>query len=627
MSQQPTLDQLFTALERADAAGDETAAREIAAMIREEQNFQDMQANPNAPLRGVVTDEGPSTTDTLAAAVQNTAAGAVQGIVGGVIDFPLDVADTVNSAVSEGLRAVGVGAANALGYEDEAAKLNQVFDRQNALRSSRARASDLVEQASPTPQGHEAARFTSQLLGGFAIPSGKTAPRVRAPSTAPKEAAERVIDEGAKRGVRVMTSDVKPPRGFTSKIVQATGERIPYAGTGGARVAQAEERVQAVRNFAREFGVEGGENYIEDVAADFVKTRGQTLSRLSQAKNSVIEGVEGAFQSPKAIAEIDRQVERLTRQNIGTKFNPIIKELQDFRAALSDGRSLADIEVARKALGEAFEADNLANIKKVGQDAVNAIYAPLRDDMGDFIQTQAGPEAFKKWSGANKKLAGMAGELSDSAFKRVLNGADMTPEKVSNLLFSKNASEVRRLYRSLSASGRNKAKSAVVARALQKGVDGDDLSPAKFRSEIERLGSPIGVVFDKTDQAGIEGLSRLLKATQRASVASAAPPTGVQNTQIIGATVLTDMMGGMGAAVTSGTLAGFAARLYESAPVRNLMVALSKTKPGSKAEGAVIERIEGVIASQAGLRGDDAARAVNDNVFGSAVAEDGVPEE
>ena len=221
----------------------------------------------------------------------------------------------------------------------------------------------------------------------------------------------------------------------------------------------------------------------------------------------------------------------------------------------------------------------------------------------------------------------MAGELGDNAFKRALQAAEMTPEKVANLLFSKNPSEIRRLYGSLSASGRTKAKAAIVSRALEKAVDGDDLSPAKFRNELERLSKPIGVIFDNADKASAEGLSRLLKATQRASVASAAPPTGVQNNLPILTAVLTDLMGGAGAGLTTAGAIGGAARLYEGATVRNLMISLSKTKPGSKAEGAVLGRIEKVLASQFGIQADNVGAAVNDNMAGRLSAEDRVERE
>ena len=90
---------------------------------------------------------------------------------------------------------------------------------------------------------------------------------------------------------------------------------------------------------------------------------------------------------------------------------------------------------------------------------------------------------------------------------------------------------------------------------------------------------------------------------------------------MIGAALLTDWLGSAGGATVAATAVGMAARLYESAPVRNLLVGLSKTKPGSRAESKFIERIEGILASQTGNNPPPVARAMNDNVvMGRAAA-------
>ena len=223
---------------------------------------------------------------------------------------------------------------------------------------------------------------------------------------------------------------------------------------------------------------------------------------------------------------------------------------------------------------------------------------------------------------ANKKLSEMAGDLSDSAFKRVLQGADVTPERVATLLFSKKPSETRRLFQSLSASGKNKARSAVVYEALRRAgaVDEsgarlvEELSPQKFANSLDALAKPMGVLFTDADVASANGLARLIQATQRASVAAANPPTGVQNTGLIGAGLLTDWFGGFGSAAMAAGTYGIAARLYESAPVRNMMISLSRTQPGSRQEAAIIERIESVAASQLGLNKDAAMRALRSEI-------------
>jgi len=68
-------------------------------------------------------------------------------------------------------------------------------------------------------------------------------------------------------------------------------------------------------------------------------------------------------------------------------------------------------------------------------------------------------------------------------------------------------------------------------------------------------------------------LVKTLDLTKRAEVAGVAPPTGVQNYQLIMASLLGGgtVAGGAGVPIAAGTIAG-AARAYESKPVRNILI-------------------------------------------------------
>lgn len=571
-------------------------------------------ANPNVPVDQyqVTANDRPG----LMAATQSAAAGALQGVGGALYDFPMDVAGGVEKGITYGLTEGGGALADAVGAEGVAdwwreggRKRLEQLDNPSTLANQRV--TDVVERVSPTPEGMEAPRFAAQLIGGAAVPFGpKSAPKARAPrNPVARSAARETIEAGAENQVRVMTSDVVPPTTFVGKVARAAGERIPVVGTGPARAAQQNERIEAVRRLAQEYGSDA--DYLDDITADLVRTRGDQLSNLTKIKNSVIDDIDVLARAPQAVAEIDRQIARLSGIN-AEAYAPVIAKLENFKGVLSSGKTLREIEGNRKLLGDLFADPNLAAIKGEGQRAINAVYAPLRDDMGAVIQQVAGKDAFNKWKGANSRLAAMAGELEDGVFKGVLGKAETTPENVSRLLFSKKPSEVRRLVFNLSPEGLAKARAGIIHLAVEKAGGLDNISPDKFANAIAQNARAAGVVFSGDDLARLNGLQRVLQATKQASVAAAAPPTGAQNMPIIGGFAAGSMMD-LGTSLATFGGAGGLARLYESAATRNLLVGLSKTEPGSKAEGAILQRITSAIAAQTEIQAGNVGRAANEN--------------
>lgn len=620
-----TEEQIHEAIRRADAAGDGEAVRALAAALQRgagRQEILDTARQHNATVDEAALDANIASRDAggptsgfferpAVVATQNALAGAAQGALGGIVDFPMDISRYAQQGVNALLKHSVGGALDFAGLEGAADWWQRGADANANQLANQPTAAGLIEHISPTPEGMGASRLTAQVLGGLAVPIGpKAAPRVTAPRAAVANPAREVVEAGEREGVRVMTSDVSPPTTFTGKIARAAGERIPYVGTGGPRAAQLKERAEAVRNLAREYGVDGTQ--IDDVAGDLARTRGGRITALKARKDRVIDGVQGTLPPAaltRTLGAIDAQIQRLTGID-AEAFKPVIDRLTAFGANIASGKTLRQIEGNRKLLGDMFEDVNLAAIKGDGQKALNAIYAPLRDDMGAFIQANAGDDALNAWKQSNDELAAMAGELDARAFRNVLQNAETTPENVASLLFSKKPSDVRRLYANLSQAGQSKAQAAVIYEAIRRAGGIEDISPQRFANVLRDFGRTTGIIFGN-DAPRIEGLVRLLKATQRSSEAAAAPPTGVQSSQFVGGASLVALLGPWWAAGVSG-VAGLAARLYESAPVRNLLLKLGKTQPGSNAESAVLQRLNGALMSQSELRAGP--QAANDNL-------------
>ena len=469
------------------------------------------------------------------------------------------------------------------------ARLGEVQQKIAALRSRPEAAPPAPAAAPPVAP---AAPPVTPLVAGARLATEPTAKQL--PSD---------IESARQAGITLMTSDVVPPRTFASKWLQTIGERIPGAGTGGIRQTQQAERIDAVRNVLLDFGADDAARASDDVMKDLATKRGADLAKYSGAKTEVIErlGQTGTVPMTNTVKAIDDEIAKL--QGLKTQeVAPIIERLTDWKAALQD-QNLINVEALRKQIGESFKAPELASVRGIGEKALSNIYKPLKQDMQSFI-TQVGERRdVTKWKVADKRLSDLAGELDMSTLKSVLRRGDETPEVVANILFSKKPSEVRQLYASLTPTGRERARAAILSRAAEKATEnvaeGTVVSPDKFANEVRRLGTSVGVFFNGDDLKQVEGLVRVLNITKRASAAAAAPPTGVQAAIPVSAAALSSFFGGglPGFIATLGAAGGVgvAARIYESAPVRNLLMKIAQTTPGSKKESALLASLTSAI--------------------------------
>tara|TARA_R110000787_G_C13423570_1_gene445045 strand:+ start:1002 stop:2843 length:1842 start_codon:yes stop_codon:yes gene_type:complete len=442
--------------------------------------------------------------------------------------------------------------------------------------------------------GGEVAQLAASLAGGIV---GGRAGQTRFESTPTDLPADLAAAERA--GIRVMTSDALPPNTFASKYLQRLGEMVPGIGTGPVRAAQQTERADAVRNVLRDFGAADAATASDDVMASLLAKRGSDLTKFTGMKSQVIDGLEGAgaMDVSRTVAAIDDEIVKLTALK-SDEYAPVIARLSDWKNSLPD-QPITNIEVLRKQIGQSFKAPELASVRSTGEKSLTGIYGALRADMGDFIKANGQPKDFDKWKIANKNLSSMAGELKNNTLKAALSKGDMTPEAVNRLLFSTKPSDVRTLYKNLDATGRKHARSAILHEALVKaGNNIDEVSPDRFKQQLIRRSKQIGVFFSGDDLKAVEGLARALKITERAGQAAVSPATGIQAAPPIVAAVLTDMLGGFGAGLTAGAGIGASARIYESAPVRNLLMKIPQTRVGSAEEFEIAKRLADVLRSE-----------------------------
>lgn len=425
-------------------------------------------------------------------------------------------------------------------------------------------------------------------------PRSIAAPRMAAggakPRTAPN-AMQAAVKEAGDLGIPVMTTDVKPPQSFISKwITQKVPEAVPIAGTGGMRVTQQQARMQAVKDVLSEFGAGTKDEIAKAVWDDLDATRRKKVTEYAKLKSDVFEKLpKTPVDVSQTVAKIDDEISRLSALKVGS-VNPVIEYLTDFKGAIQ-GQDIMQLEKLRSIAGEAFTNPDLSASRTIGEKSLSSIYAPLRDDMGKFIKENGDRRDFTKWKVANARLSELSGEVKKTKLGAVLKKGTETPEVVEGLIFSQKPSEVRSLYRNLSPEGRANARLALLSRAAEKAGGLDNVNPDRFAAELKRSANAAGVLITGDDAKRIEGLTRALQLTKRASEVGVSPPTGLQAMPAVMIDVVSGSFGGpSGATATMGGI-GLAARVYESPAVRDLLLKISKAPKGSKSERDLANRL------------------------------------
>jgi len=406
----------------------------------------------------------------------------------------------------------------------------------------------------------------------------------------------RGLAEAEAAKIPFTTSDAFPPKNQVSNFLIGAGERIPVAGTGPVQAAKQDARELAVKQLFTDYGSPEIADASEKVMKDLLKKRGDDLTRYSGMKNDVINRLSDPQLPPvpvvNAVAATDQEIARLSSLRLD-ELNPVIAKLENWKSAIQ-GQGLDNIESLRKVVGESFKSAEMAGVRSEAEKSLSSIYGPLRTDMGEFIKTHGQPQDFNKWSVANKELSAMQNELKNTTLKSMIKRGQATPEIIEKALFSKKKSDARILYNSLSQDGQNQAKRALIAKAISDAGGVEDLSTAKFATSIKKLGAPIGIMFNGDELARVQGLRVALRATRRAETAALNPQTGA--TLAVPAVVggLTALFGGGNsgfAALGAVAGAGGLARAYESKPVRNLLIALSRVPPESDEAARIMAKL------------------------------------
>lgn len=493
----------------------------------------------------------------------------------------------------------GAGAEAAAG-----AKLLQKGVTGTAQTIARGLAEEPAQQLAAAGAGGLAQAVVEEAGGGTAaqlgagLLAGGTAAGIAGKKTAAREI-QPGLEEAEKLGIDVMTTDVLRPRTFPGKLAQGVSEMIPVFGTSPVRKRQYEQRLDAIKGVLRQYGAEDTTDLSSQIAESLSNKAKQDLSHYDTMKKGVIRSLENKGTMPvnATLKQVDKEIAKLNKISPET-FSRVTNELEIWKNNIKD-KSIVDVEELRKVIGEKFTSEDFTNVKSHTEKAVNNIYNAINEDMGNFIKDNGQRKDFLRWKIGNKRISKLIEDQSNRKLKSVLKSGEASPETVRSLIFSTSPSDMKLLFRRLPQEGKEMVRSAVLKKMLDKsGQEFENLSADKFKQNLKRMGSQVGVYFKGPDLQKMEGLRRALILTEQSGAAGAMPKTGYTNIPFLGGMALTQYFGGMPEAIAAAATAGGLARVFESKPVRDLAMRIPRLKDDPIEEAAAVERLIYAIGEQ-----------------------------
>lgn len=393
--------------------------------------------------------------------------------------------------------------------------------------------------------------------------------------------AQQLVQAGERYNVPVLTSDALPPRTYFGKSAQTLFERIPIVGTAGRRALQQEAREGAIQRFASEFGVSPEIPFTDDVIESLNVVKARRWKEAADLKNSAREALSesgDAVPTTSFREAIDEAIK--AERSFGSQADEsLLRSLQSWRDAPPG--TFGFVDDLRSRLGDQisdFYGGQNSQIGKKGVQYLQRMKNALTDDMDRFAERSNNPEAFRNWRRGNQMFQEEYGKFQLSALKGLLDKGEIEPEKVMSVLSGNRPSQSALLYQNLTPQGRASAKGAIIQNMMDRSRNNmGDVDPDRLLTQMRRMDKNLKVFFKGDDEEVLNGFREVLRNTQRASRAELATPTGDQLYYL-------GLGGGLMAnAPATATVVGGASlgRLYETGPVRNAMLRLANTRPGS----------------------------------------------
>ncbi|CUZ06117.1 Uncharacterised protein [Serratia marcescens] len=393
--------------------------------------------------------------------------------------------------------------------------------------------------------------------------------------------ARQIIDSAESMGVTPMTSDVARPVGEMGALGKGLvqGGEGALLGTGSQRAQQYASRSNLVRNYLDRFG-----EYNPD---DVVNSLTSTLRSRKDAAGSAIDNItqkmgSAPVDTTNTINALNTAIAR--QERLGTSANQgLLNSLKNLRGEVEGGNVDFDLlRQHRTAFRSNVQGDAMVfpNQAKAATNMVeNAMSRDLRKAVGNSLGAQDAVSYVK----ANSDYANVFNKVLNKRIANTLNQAsrDATPELINSVVYSRKPSDIQRIWGALDQKGKDAMRAAYISKISEK----VGYSPAKFITEVNKLksqsgGEIYGTIFSGRHMKELDALHDVLRATSRADAANVVTQTGqsLANPIRIGAALPS-----MGSSLAAEAGYGLMTRVYESKPVRNMLLRLAATKAGTPA--------------------------------------------
>lgn len=431
--------------------------------------------------------------------------------------------------------------------------------------------------------------------GGQVIGEAIDAAR-RISSAAPVNAA---VEYAAKNKLPLLTTDVVEPKTALGRGVRNIGEQVPLIGTSGAKSAQQSARVGEIENLKSAYP----EISDDEIYKSLTSAKSKYKQVVADRYNSI--GAQmGDTEIPidGTVNAIQNEIKALTRGGV-IQDKDTISKLQNVLDDISSGpQTYQQMRDNRTFVREALKSENPST---QADRVVNRVYDAMTNDITNAVASKAGDDAARKLKQVDQLFASEVRTQKKTKLKNIFDKGDIKPEEATKALFSTDVSDVKAVYGALDNAGRAKARAAIVNKFIQSA--GENTSPEKFVSAMNRYEKQFDVFFKGAEKKQLEGLKAYLNATRRAGQAQLDPQTGQKLIPWLSVGGVADFSttGGVATGLTA-SIAGLS-RAYESKPVRQAMIRLANTPKGGEAYQKAVNAVNSamVAAQQQSEDGDD----------------------
>lgn len=388
--------------------------------------------------------------------------------------------------------------------------------------------------------------------------------------------AQRAISNSESMGVTPMTSDMIPAENaFTRGLVQ--GGEGAMLGTGSKRAEQYATRSSLVSNYLDRFG----EYNPDDVVKSLTSTLRGRKNEAGEVIGDITSKMGGApVETKNSIAAIDSSIARL--EKLGTSANQgLLTSLKNLKGELESPDLDFDLlRQHRTAFRSNVQGDAMV-FPDQAKATTNMIENAMTRDLRGAVGKNLGPTEAANYIKANSDYANIYNKVLNKQISNTLNKANSqaTPELINSIVYSRKASDIKRIWSALDEKGKDAMRSAYISKIAESAGD----SPAKFITQINKLkaqagGEIYGTLFSGQHMKELEALHEVLKKTARSDSANVVTQTGqaLANPLRIGAGVST-----FGTSLAGEAGYGILMRMYESKPARTALLRLSNTIPGT----------------------------------------------